>query len=177
MKLRNPEHEINVVEQNKPHDTFGWGIVFSDQTLENLQANDPESAETIRQSFAYWDDIDVHIHGKVFSSGGHGFIGIGRLRLLSILQERATELGIKQVLKPRLKLLSLLKITIWLWCPTVSTAKSGHSTRSIFSRILNCAEISLSGSEHIDFFRHSLSFSSRQNMVGFGAMPIVLQGI
>ncbi|MED5516209.1 MAG: bifunctional salicylyl-CoA 5-hydroxylase/oxidoreductase, partial [SAR324 cluster bacterium] len=84
-----------VVEQNKPNDTFGWGIVFSDQTLENLQLNDPESAETIRKSFAYWDDIDVHIHGKVISSGGHGFIGIGRLRLLTILQERAKELGIK----------------------------------------------------------------------------------
>ncbi len=97
MKLRNPQHEVTVVEQNKPNDTFGWGIVFSDQTLENLQLNDPESAETIRKSFAYWDDIDVHIHGKVISSGGHGFIGIGRLRLLTILQERAKELGIKVV--------------------------------------------------------------------------------
>ena len=87
MKLRNPEHEITVVEQNKPHDTFGWGIVFSDQTLENLKLNDPESAETIRKSFAYWDDIDVHIHGKVVRSGGHGFIGIGRLRLITILQD------------------------------------------------------------------------------------------
>ena len=99
MKLRNPQHEVTVVEQNKPNDTFGWGIVFSDQTLENLQLNDPESAETIRKSFAYWDDIDVHIHGKVISSGGHGFIGIGRLRLLTILQERAKELGIKVVFK------------------------------------------------------------------------------
>jgi len=99
MKLRNPEHEITIVEQNKPHDTFGWGIVFSDQTLENLQLNDPESAETIRKSFAYWDDIDVHINGKVVRSGGHGFIGIGRLRLLTILKERADELGVKQVFK------------------------------------------------------------------------------
>ena len=87
MKLRNPEHEITVLEQNKPHDTFGWGIVFSDQTLENLQLNDPESAETIRKSFAYWDNIDVHIHGKVVRSGGHGFIGIGRLRLIGILKD------------------------------------------------------------------------------------------
>ena len=62
MKLRNPEHEITVMEQNMPHDTFSWGIVFSDQTLENLLLNDPESAETIRRSFAYWDDIDVHIN-------------------------------------------------------------------------------------------------------------------
>ena len=62
MKLRNPEHEINVIKQNMPHDTFGWGIVFSDQTLENLLLNDLESAETILRSFAYWDDIDVHIN-------------------------------------------------------------------------------------------------------------------
>ncbi|MDG2065757.1 MAG: bifunctional salicylyl-CoA 5-hydroxylase/oxidoreductase [SAR324 cluster bacterium] len=103
MKLRNPEHEITVVEQNKPHDTFGWGIVFSDQTLENLQLNDPESAETIRKSFAYWDDIDVHIHGKVIRSGGHGFIGIGRLRLITILQERAEELGIQQVFETQVE--------------------------------------------------------------------------
>jgi anthraniloyl-CoA monooxygenase len=60
-----------------------------------------KAQETIRKSFAYWDDIDVHIHGKLFSSGGHGFIGIGRLRLITILQERAEELGIKQVLKLR----------------------------------------------------------------------------
>ena len=62
MKLRNQEHEITVMEQNMPHDKFGWGIVFSEQTLENLLLNDPESAETIRRSFAYWDDINVHIN-------------------------------------------------------------------------------------------------------------------
>ena len=62
MKLRNPEHEITVMEQNMPQDTFGWGIVFSNQTLENLLLNDPESAETIHRSFAYWDDIDVYIN-------------------------------------------------------------------------------------------------------------------
>ena len=62
MKLRNPEHEITVMEQNMPHDTFGCVIVFSGQTLENLLLNDPESAETIRRSFAYLDDIDVHIN-------------------------------------------------------------------------------------------------------------------
>ena len=62
MKLRNTDHEITVMEQNMLHDTFGWGIVFSDQTLENLLLNDTESAETIRRSFAYWDDINVHIN-------------------------------------------------------------------------------------------------------------------
>ncbi len=66
MKLLNPEHEITVMEQNMPHDTFGWGIVFSDQTLENLLLNETESAETIRRSFAYWDDINVHINYELY---------------------------------------------------------------------------------------------------------------
>ena len=62
MKLRNQRHEITEMKQNMPYNTFCWGIVFSAQTLENLLLNDPESAETIRRSFAYWDDIDVHIN-------------------------------------------------------------------------------------------------------------------
>jgi len=94
MKLRDPAHEIVVIERNKPGDTFGWGVVFSDQTLENLQRNDPVSAETIAESFAHWDDIDTFIHGEKVSSSGHGFIGIGRKRLLNILQDRARELGV-----------------------------------------------------------------------------------
>lgn len=95
MKLRNSHHDITVIERNRPDDTFGWGVVFSDQTLGNLDENDPQSAETIRQSFAHWDNIDVHIHGEVIRSGGHGFIGISRLRLLNILQARAQDLGVE----------------------------------------------------------------------------------
>lgn len=94
MKLRNPSHEIDVFERNRADDTFGWGVVFSDQTVENLMANDAVSGEIIRDEFAHWDDIEVHIHGQCIRSGGHGFIGIGRKRLLAILQERARELGI-----------------------------------------------------------------------------------
>lgn len=94
MKLRNPSHEIDVFERNRADDTFGWGVVFSDQTVENLMANDAVSGEIIRDEFAHWDNIEVHIHGQCIRSGGHGFIGIGRKRLLAILQERARELGI-----------------------------------------------------------------------------------
>jgi anthraniloyl-CoA monooxygenase len=94
MKLRDPAHEIDLFERNRPDDTFGWGVVFSDQTVENLMANDPASGAVIRDEFAHWDDIDVHIHGQTISSSGHGFIGIGRKRLLSILQERARALGV-----------------------------------------------------------------------------------
>ena len=95
MKLRDPRHEIVVFERNDPGDTFGWGVVFSDQTMENLRANDPKSADEIEAGFAHWDDIDVHIHGETITSSGHGFVGIGRKRLLNILQDRARELGVE----------------------------------------------------------------------------------
>lgn len=95
MKLRDPRHDIVVFERNDAGDTFGWGVVFSDQTMENLRANDPKSADEIEAGFAHWDDIDVHIHGQTITSSGHGFVGIGRKRLLNILQDRARELGVR----------------------------------------------------------------------------------
>lgn len=95
MKLADPRHDIDVFERNKAGDTFGWGVVFSDQTLANLQANDPVSAETIIAEFAHWDDIDVRIRGESIRSSGHRFIGIGRKRMLQILQDRAHALGVK----------------------------------------------------------------------------------
>ena len=94
MKLRDPAHEIEVFERNAPGVTFGWGVVFSDQTVKNLTANDPKSAKIVGDEFAHWDDIDVHIHEQTITSSGHGFIGIGRKRLLEILQDRARELGV-----------------------------------------------------------------------------------
>jgi anthraniloyl-CoA monooxygenase len=95
MKLRDPSHDVEIFERNAPGVTFGWGVVFSDQTVENLTANDPKSAKIIADEFAHWDDIDVHIHGQTITSSGHGFIGIGRKRLLEILQDRARELGVE----------------------------------------------------------------------------------
>jgi anthraniloyl-CoA monooxygenase len=95
MKLRDAAHELHVFERNRADDTFGWGVVFSDQTVENLLANDPVSGAAIQSEFAHWDDIDVHIHGETIRSSGHGFIGIGRKRLLAILQERARQLGVQ----------------------------------------------------------------------------------
>jgi anthraniloyl-CoA monooxygenase len=95
MKLRDPGHEIDLFERNRADDTFGWGVVFSDQTVENLLANDPVSGAVIRDEFAHWDDIEVHIHGETIRSSGHGFIGIGRKRLLRILQGRARDLGVR----------------------------------------------------------------------------------
>ena len=95
MKLRDPSHEIEIFERNAEGVTFGWGVVFSDLTVENITANDPVSAKTITGEFAHWDDIDVHFGGECITSGGHGFIGIGRKRLLEILTGRARELGVK----------------------------------------------------------------------------------
>ena len=95
MKLRNPDHEVVVVERNRPDDTFGWGVVLSDETLENLTRNDPVSAAAIRSHFAYWDDIAVNYRGTRTVSSGHGFCGIGRRTLLLLLQARARELGVE----------------------------------------------------------------------------------
>ena len=95
MKLRDASHELHVFERNDEGVTFGWGVVFSDQTVENLMANDPVSGCIITDEFAHWDDIDVHIHGSCIRSSGHGFIGIGRRRLLEILSGRARELGVE----------------------------------------------------------------------------------
>jgi anthraniloyl-CoA monooxygenase len=95
LKLRDPSHDVLVVERNRPGDTFGWGVVLSDETLDNLQRNDPVTAAVIRGSFVYWDDVAVHYRGATQRSGGHGFCGIGRRRLLDILQNRARELGVR----------------------------------------------------------------------------------
>ena len=94
MKLRDPSAEVTVLERNRPDDTFGWGVVLSDETLENLQANDPVSAAEIRKNFAYWDDMALIYKGQKTVSSGHGFCGIGRKKLLQILQARASELGV-----------------------------------------------------------------------------------
>jgi anthraniloyl-CoA monooxygenase len=97
MKQQDPSHRIRVVERNRPYDTFGWGVVFSDQTLGNLQQADPKTAGQILDAFSHWDDIEVNIRGHKAVSGGHGFCGIGRKRLLNILQRRCEELGVELV--------------------------------------------------------------------------------
>ncbi|MBC7404408.1 MAG: FAD-dependent monooxygenase, partial [Cytophaga sp.] len=97
MKKQNPAHQITVIERNRDYDTFGWGVVFSDQTLSNLVNADAASARQILASFNHWDNIDVHFKGQVVTSGGHGFCGIGRKRLLNILQESCEQLGVKLI--------------------------------------------------------------------------------
>jgi len=94
LKQARPEADITVLERNRPDDTFGWGVVFSDQTLENFRAADRPTFDRITSSFAHWDDIDVHIRDRVITSSGHGFAGIARKKLLNILQTRCAELGV-----------------------------------------------------------------------------------
>jgi anthraniloyl-CoA monooxygenase len=94
MKRRDPAVAIDVFEQNKADDTFGWGVVFSDETLGAFETADPESYARLRENFAYWTDIDTFYRGAKVTSTGHGFCGLARVRLLQILQERCRELGV-----------------------------------------------------------------------------------
>jgi anthraniloyl-CoA monooxygenase len=95
LKKQRGEAEITVYERNRADDTFGFGVVFSDATLDNFEKYDPPSYRRIIQEFAYWDDIAVHFRGTVHRVGGNGFCGCSRRKLLLILQERARELGVR----------------------------------------------------------------------------------
>jgi anthraniloyl-CoA monooxygenase len=95
MKKQNPAHSITIVERNRPYDTFGWGVVFSDATMKSMQEWDPRTAAEIESAFNHWDDIEVLFKGRKMRTTGHGFVGIGRKRLLNILQKRCEELGVE----------------------------------------------------------------------------------
>lgn len=94
LKKQRPSADITVYERNRADDTFGFGVVFSDATLDNFEKHDLPSYRRITQEFAYWDDIAVHFRGTVHRVGGNGFCGCSRRKLLLILQERARELGV-----------------------------------------------------------------------------------
>ena len=95
MKKAFPETEITLFERNRFDDAFGWGVVFSEETLGNLGEADAGTYRTIRDHFVYWDDIETYYGGTCITSTGHGFCGISRKRLLMILQERCRELGVR----------------------------------------------------------------------------------
>jgi anthraniloyl-CoA monooxygenase len=95
MKRARPDAEIVVHERNAPADTFGWGVVFSDQTLGNIEAADPETFARIAADFVHWDAIDVNYRGRTIRAGGQGFAGIARKQLLTLLQKRALEVGVE----------------------------------------------------------------------------------
>jgi anthraniloyl-CoA monooxygenase len=93
-KQLGPDHDITVWERNAADDTFGFGVVFSDETLGGIEHADPEIHRRMRREFARWDDIDVHYRGETITSGGHGFAAMSRKRLLEIMQARCAELGV-----------------------------------------------------------------------------------
>jgi anthraniloyl-CoA monooxygenase len=95
MKRAFPDAEIDVWERNRADDTFGWGVVFSDETLDNFQRADPESFAAIAASFAYWTDIETYYADTCVRSTGHGFCGLSRVRFLQIFHERCRELGVR----------------------------------------------------------------------------------
>ena len=95
MKKADPAHDVTVVERNRPDDTFGFGVVFSDATLDHFAEADRETYEAIVASFAHWHDIDIHYQGQVLTSTGHGFSGLSRQRLLDILRRRGVDLGVR----------------------------------------------------------------------------------
>ncbi|MFN9505582.1 MAG: bifunctional salicylyl-CoA 5-hydroxylase/oxidoreductase [Rubrivivax sp.] len=97
MKQLDPAHDITVVERNRPYDTFGWGVVFSDATMDNMRQWHPATAHEIQQAFNHWDDIELLFKGERYRSGGHGFVGIGRKKLLNILQAACENAGVKLV--------------------------------------------------------------------------------
>jgi len=101
-----PEHEVVVYERNRPAETFGFGVVFSDATLGNLAAADPDTHAQITSRFARWDDIEIHVKGEVLRSTGHGFCGLERKTLLQILQARAAELGVRVEFEHEIKRLA-----------------------------------------------------------------------
>ncbi len=94
-KQLDPRHEVHLWERNAPDDTFGFGVVFSDETLGGIEHADAEVFARMEREFARWDDIDVHYHGTVLTSGGHGFAAMSRHHLLAILQRRCAELEVQ----------------------------------------------------------------------------------
>jgi anthraniloyl-CoA monooxygenase len=94
MKQRDPSHDVTVLERDGPDDTFGWGIVFSDQTFDYLRDNDEPSYRAITASCQKWDNVDVVHRGRKISVRGNRFSGIARLKFLQILHRRCAELGV-----------------------------------------------------------------------------------
>jgi len=94
MKRADAEHEVVVLERNKPDDTFGFGVVFSDATIAEVEEADAETYGSITEHFIRWDDIDVHYGGELIRSTGHGFSGMSRQKLLTVLQRQAIAVGV-----------------------------------------------------------------------------------
>jgi len=103
MRKAFPDARITVHERNRPDDTFGWGVVFSAATLSHFRESDAESYDAITRQFIYWDDIETYYGDTCVRSTGHGFCGMSRQRLLTILQERCRELGVELIFESEVR--------------------------------------------------------------------------
>jgi anthraniloyl-CoA monooxygenase len=121
VKRSAPEHDVVVYERNRPTDTFGFGVVFSDATLGHLAAADPESHARITERFARWDDIEIHVGGEILRSTGHGFCGLERKALLVLLQARAKELGVRVEFEHEIRSLSEVHADVVVACDGVAS--------------------------------------------------------
>ncbi|MBA3461460.1 MAG: FAD-dependent monooxygenase, partial [Deltaproteobacteria bacterium] len=121
VKRSAPEHEVVVYERNRPAETFGFGVVFSDATLGHLAAADPQTHAEITANFARWDDIEIHTGGEVLRSTGHGFCGLERKKLLEILQRRAAGLGVRVEFEREIKSLSEITADVIVACDGVAS--------------------------------------------------------
>lgn len=145
MKARHPQHDVTVVERNLPYDTFGWGVVFSDATMDNMRQWDAVTADEIQQAFNHWDDIELRFKGRVIRSGGHGFVGIGRKKLLNILQSRCEALGVKLRFSTEVDSdEDFPDADLIIACDGINS-KFGHATQSTFGLTLWCGPIASSG--------------------------------
>jgi anthraniloyl-CoA monooxygenase len=97
MKQASPLHEVTVIDRNSADNTFGWGVVFSDKTMQGFRQQDPKVVDEIEAAFRHWDNIDIFFKGTKITSGGHGFCGIARLKLQQIFQGRCEQLGVKML--------------------------------------------------------------------------------
>ena len=135
MKRQDPSHEVTVIERDGPDDTFGWGIVFSDQTFDYLRESDAPSFEAITAACEKWDNVDIVHRGERITVRGNRFSGIARIRFLNILQERCRELGVElRFHQPVDGSARRFRRTISSSAPTAPTAPSAARTRRCFSR-------------------------------------------
>ena len=166
MKKQHPEHQVTVVERNRPYDTFGWGVVFSDATMQSMREWDPQTAETIEVAFNHWDDIELIFKGRKIRTSGHGFVGIGRKKMLNILQERCMELGVELVFEHEVQATNNLPMPTSSSLPTASTRKSATDTPMSSSRTWSSVPTGMSGSARTSASMPSPSISSVPNTAG-----------
>src|SRR5919197_6165407 len=123
MKKADPRHDIRVIERNRPDDTFGFGVVFSDATMAGIADADSEAYRGIARHLVHWDDIDVHYRGECIMSTGHGFSGMSRHTLLRVLQEQARAAGVEVLFEREGSSLDL-----WLDADLIVAADGANST-------------------------------------------------